>query len=125
MTKVDLKDAYFMIPIWAQDRPSISENKCSSSNAYYLAYHAPQHKTLKPVAAQLRELGVKLIVYTDDILIMAESREKPNSTWWAYVRESGVHHKPRKSILEPTQEIEFLGFTINSVDQTLSLQQKR
>ena len=32
-------------------------------------------KTLKPVAAQLRQLGVRLIIYIDDILILAESKE--------------------------------------------------
>ena len=33
-------------------------------------------KTLKPTAALGRELGIRLIVYIDDILLMAETKEK-------------------------------------------------
>ncbi len=33
-------------------------------------------KTLKPVAALMREMSVRMIVYIDDILIMAETRER-------------------------------------------------
>ena len=36
-------------------------------------------KTLKPVAALLRELGVRMVIYIDDILIMAESMELAKS----------------------------------------------
>ena len=33
-------------------------------------------KTLKPIAALGRELGIRLVVYIDDILLMAETKEK-------------------------------------------------
>ena len=81
LTKVDLKDAYFMIPIREVDRP----------NLCFLAQHrqfqftclqfglscAPwvSTKTLKLAIYTLRELEIRLVVYIYDILVMAESKD--------------------------------------------------
>ena len=79
MTKVDLKDAYFMIPIHKQDRDFLKftfKDKCYRFNCLPFGLACAPWvftKVLKPLAAQLRELGVRLIVYTDDILILAET----------------------------------------------------
>ena len=65
-----------------------------------------------------------MIVYIDDILILAESKElaREHVIGLIYLLENlgFVINKP-KSILEPTQSIEFLGFSVNSVQQELSL----
>ena len=71
MTKVDLKDAYFMIPIHQSDRQYL---RFSVQGCYYQFNCLPFGlswvftKTLKPVISLLRELGVRLVVYIDDIL---------------------------------------------------------
>ena len=79
MAKEDLKDAYFMLPIREEDRVFL---KFSLKDQTYRLKCLPFGlacapwvftKTLKPVAAQLRQLGVQLMVYIDDILILAES----------------------------------------------------
>ena len=79
MAKVDLKDAYFMIPIQEQDRDFL---KFAFKGKYYKFNSLPFGRAcapwvftevLKPIAAQLRELGVRMIVYIDDILILAEN----------------------------------------------------
>ena len=82
LTKVDLKDAYFAIPIHPEHRKYL---RFSMADKLYqftclpfgLAW-APWvfTKTLRPVAAIVRELGMRVIVYIDDILLMAESKEK-------------------------------------------------
>jgi hypothetical protein len=111
MTKVDLKDAYFMVPIRAQDRAFLTFNfreqmfqfKCLPFGLSCAPWVFT--KILKPVAAQLRELGVKLIVYTDDILIMAESREKNRQHVMGLVfllENLGFIINRERSILEPT-----------------------
>ena len=82
LAKVDLKDAFFTIPIhvahrkylWFTFQGKVYEFNClpfglSSAPWVYT-------NTLKPVIALLRELGVWLIAYIDDILILAESREE-------------------------------------------------
>ena len=64
------------------------------------------------------------MVYIDDILILAESEELA----WEHVmgliyllENLGFVINKTKSILEPTQSLEFLGFSVNSVQQELNL----
>ena len=78
MAKVDLKDVYFMIPIQEQNREFLKlifRDKCYRFNCLPFGLACAPWvftKVLKPIAAQLRELGVRLIVYIDNILILAE-----------------------------------------------------
>ena len=67
---------------------------------------------------------MRLIVYIDDILILAESRTlaRDDVTSLIYLLENlGFEINKPKSILEPTQSIEFLGLSVNSVHQELNL----
>ena len=81
MVKVDLKDVYFTVPIHKQDRDFLKftfKNKTYGFRCLPFGLACAPWvftKTLKPVAAQLRQLGVRLIVYMDDILILAETPE--------------------------------------------------
>ena len=67
---------------------------------------------------------MQLIVYIDDILILAESKEmaRDHVMGLLYLLENlgFVISKP-KCVLDPMQIIEFLGFSVNSVQQELSL----
>ena len=60
-------------------------------------------KTLKPVEALLREMGVRLIIYIDTILILAETKERTQEQ--AELSPSiltgmlGVHPAGKKSVL--------------------------
>ena len=81
MTKVDLKDAYFMVPIHREDRAFLKFTFREKTYQFrclpFGLACAPWvfTKILKPLAAQLRQLGMWLIVYIDDILILAGSRK--------------------------------------------------
>ena len=134
MAKIDLKDAYFMIPIQEQDRAFLTfrfrdqlfQFRCLPFGLSCAPWVFT--KTLKPVVAQLRQLGIRLVVYIDDILIMAESRElaQENVIGLVFLLENlGFVINRDKSILEPTQEIEFRGFNVNSVNTELSLPSKK
>ena len=79
MAKIDLKDAYFMIPMAQEDREFLRfQWKDKAYQFNYLPFglsSAPWvfTKTTRPVVATLRELGLRLIIYIDDILIVAET----------------------------------------------------
>ena len=66
---------------------------------------------IKPVAALLREHGVRLVVYIDDILVMAETKElaAEHTTLLASLLKNLGFLLSEKSVFHPAQAIEFLG----------------
>ena len=85
-------------------------------------------KTLKPVIAFLRSMGIRLLIFLDDILIMADSPERAAEHTQIVIRvlESlGFVIKRKKSVLKPTQAILFLGFIVNSVKMLLLLPEEK
>ena len=131
LVKIDLKDAYLTVPIWKDHQKylrflwkgTLHEFACLP---FGLAT-APRvfTKLMKPVVAALRQRGIRLIIYLDDILIMAESQAlaSHHSTSTLNLLEEVqlqlVNYN--KSQLTPCQSIEFLGFLINSTNLTLQL----
>ena len=72
----------------------------------------------------LISMGLRTIMYIDDILIMAESEilAKEHTVGLIHLLENlGFVINYPKSQLTPTQEIEFLGFVINSNTMELKL----
>ena len=80
-------------------------------------------KLMKPVVAMLRQRGVRLIIYLDDMLIMAESTSLAlhhAASALNLLESLGFVVNYHKSQLIRSQQIEFLGFLVDS--GTLSLQ---
>ena len=74
-------------------------------------------KLLKPVVSILRQMGLRIIIYLDDILIMPQSCSLTlthASTALNLLEGLGFEVNYEKSCLEPSQVIEFIGFEINS-----------
>ena len=75
------------------------------------------HDHTASIVATLRSLGLRLIIYIDDILIMAPSpivaREHTAGLIFLLENLGFIINYP-KSLLTPTQEIQFLGFVISS-----------
>lgn len=80
-------------------------------------------KLLKPVAAFLRKQAIRIIIYLDDMLIMAGSKEELRAhveLTMALLRHLGFILNAKKCLVEPRREVEFLGFVLNSIKMTLS-----
>ena len=130
LVKIDLKDAYLTVPIWKDHQKylrflwkgTLHEFACLP---FGLAT-APRvfTKLMKPVVAALRQRGIRLIIYLDDILIMAESEALAlhhAASTLNLLEGLGFIVNYNKSQLTPCQSIEFLGFLINSTNLTLQL----
>jgi hypothetical protein len=79
---------------------------------------------MKPVVAQLRKQGIRLIIYLDDILIMAETETLANQhaqTTCNLLEALGFVINYQKSTLIPSKKMEFLGFLVDSQAPTLAL----
>ena len=130
MASVDLRDAYYSIPIASEDRKFLMFEWQGSYFQFTCLPNglscAPRNfvKILKPVYAHLRVLGHTCMGHMDDSLLIAQN---PNDcvnnihdTVHLFSKLGFIVH-PEKSILKPTQEIEFLGFIINSLTMTVRL----
>lgn len=78
---------------------------------------------MRPVAAWLRSRGIHLIVYLNDVLIMAEEKElaKEQTEFAVRVLEDLGFVVNKKSCVDPSQEMQFLGFLIQTLDCVLKL----
>jgi hypothetical protein len=79
---------------------------------------------LRLLAALGRELGMRIIIHIDDILLMAETMENAQDqvSGLVYLLQClGFIINTEKTILNRTQNIHFLGFIVDSVTMELSL----
>ena len=128
--KIDLKDAYLVIPIHQTHRDYLRFQFVGKT------YHftclplglssAPWvfTKTLKPELALLRAWGVRLIAYINNILVLAESKELllDHLEGMSFLLEClGFIINMEKSVMTPNHVIEFLSLTVNSTIMELGL----
>ena len=134
MASVDLRDAYYSIPIHAESRKYLRfmwdqelwqfkalPNGLSSAPRLFT-------KMTKPLLASLRQKGHTVVAYLDDTIIIGdtESATKQAITATTELFSSlGFIIHPEKSVLQPSQEIEFLGFKLNTKNMKISLPQSK
>ena len=134
MASVDLKDAYYTIPIHTDFRKFLTliwgdsyyEYTCLP-NGYAQALRAFT-KVLKKPFGFLRQRGYTSVVYVDDSYLQGDTFQHclKNITLTVYLlRSLGFTIHPEKSVLIPTQKLKFLGFIIDSLSMTISLAPKK
>lgn len=134
MVKIDLTDAYLTLKISEKHRKYLRffwKGKVMEfrSLPFGIAV-APRifTKLMKVPTALLRRLGIRMIIYLDDILIMNQSRNdilSDLSTVLTTLEGLGFLINKKKSIMEPSQTMEFLGYTVKSTLLTLSLPREK
>ena len=81
-------------------------------------------KLLKPAIELLRATGIHLVIYIDDMLVVAHSNQMLRQHVYQVLfllENLGFIINSKKSVLSPIQEIEFLGMTVNSQTMEIKL----
>ncbi|XP_053309715.1 uncharacterized protein LOC128471763 [Spea bombifrons] len=130
LTKIDLQDAYLTVPIHVPHQRFLQFQwknvKYQFTCLPFGLTSAPWcfTKLMKPVISLLRSRGIRLIIYLDDILIMSQSEHQGRiHTQWTIktLTSLGFVINQEKSVLIPQHQLEFLGFSVNSIHASLSL----
>ena len=130
MTKIDLKDAFLMVPVAHQfQHLFLFRVNAGSFEFQCLPFGLCMAlrvftKVLKPAIELLRTLRIRLVIYMDDMLLMACSEQLiQEHTYTAlFLQENlGFTINNKKSSLSPSQQIDFLGMTVDSQAMELKL----
>jgi len=128
--KVDIKSAFTHVPIHPDHRDFFRirwKGQHYRFKAMPFGYRdAPRvfTKLIRAALQPLRESGVVLIAYLDDILVMAESAPtcaQHTQRLVNHLSSLGFDLKEEKCLVHPSQEIDFLGFSVDLINLTLSL----
>ena len=134
MAALDIKDAYYSIPVEASFQKYLKfvwkgilhqfcmlPNRLSPCPRWFT-------KISKPPLAELRELKHDISAYIDDMYLQGNTKTKCVSNIVATIkklRSLGFTIHEGKSNLIPTQKLDILGFTIDSVAMTVSLKETK
>ena len=133
MTRIDLKDAYLVIPIhqqyhhllrfrWEdQDYKFICLPFGQASTPYVFT------KIMRVVVTFLRNRGIRCVIYLDDLLLMNRSplALAEHTTLMLDLLEAlGFLVNYLKSHLTPSQEVEYLGFVVDSTQRSYDYQRQ-
>ncbi len=130
LTSVDLKDAYYSVPISEEDSNYLKFNWKGTLYKYVALPNGLSTgprlftKLLKPALSKLRGNGHIVVAYIDDLLCINSTKEGARTTVTEtcnVFQELGFIVHPVKSEFEPSQTRKFLGFIINTKDMTVSL----
>lgn len=135
MATLDLKDAYHCVKLIDHDYQKYLRFLYNDKLYQFTVYpnglsSCPRHftKLLKHILCVLREKGHLIIIFIDDLLIIATSYEKSCISVLETIQlltELGFTINIDKFVLIPAQKAVFLGFVLNSVDTTITLTQEK
>ena len=130
MASIDLRDAYWHVPISKAFRPYLAFT--SGKNIYQFCVLpfglniAPRvfTKVLRPVHSRLASKGVNVLMYLDDWLVYAPTREECTVMVQHTLQlgsEMGLSFNMEKSQLSPSQALQWLGMSWDTTSATVAL----
>ncbi|XP_029924002.1 uncharacterized protein LOC115371027 [Myripristis murdjan] len=131
---IDLKDAYFQIPIWRGHWRFLRFGFASKIYEFQVLPFgislAPRTFTrcMDVVLSPLRHKGIRILNYLDDWVVCVASEEQCRqhvALLLDHVRSLGLLLNYKKSRLEPAQVTSFLGMVLDSRSGTVALTQER
>ena len=134
MMKIDLQDAYMLVPVAPKSRSLlvfIFDGKIYRFKVMPFGLNSAPRiftKLFKPILRLLRSPGMLLIIYLDDILLIASTADlclAQGKFLRKLLQDLGFLVNINKSVLTPTKRIIFLGFLIDSVNMTISLPEEK
>ena len=135
MTSIDLKDAYYSIPIAPEHQKFLKfvwKDQLYAFNSLPMGLSSSPRiftKILKPFFSALRsQFGHTCLGYIDDSFYLEDSYLECEEATLHAVQlfiSLGFKIHPEKSVVIPTQVLEFLGFILNSILMTVTLTEKK
>ncbi len=131
---IDLKDAYFHVSILPRHRPFLRfafEGRAWQYRVLPFGLSLSPRvftKVVEGALAPLREVGVRILNYLDDWLILAQSREQlcgHRDLVLRHLSQLGLRVNWEKSKLSPAQRISFLDVELDSVSMSARLTEER
>ena len=134
MGRLDLKDAYLSVPIarscWRYLRFHWRGQNYEFRTLPFGLASAPWvfTKLLRPVAGMMRRREIRMIIYLDDILVLSQeatSLRRDLGTVAQTLTQLGFTINSKKSIFEPSQVLDFLGFSVDTRRMILQLPEEK
>ena len=134
LASVDLKDAYFTVPVNKEDRKYLRfaiDDKLFQFRSMPMGLSSAPRlftKVMKPVLAELRKKGIVCMGYIDDLLVLAPSKEecaKNVTVVVEFLQQMGFLVNQEKSQLKPEQKLKYLGFMVDTSQMKVFLPQDK
>lgn len=130
MAKLDFKDAYFLVPIFADHRKFLRftfQGHFYEFNCLCMGFNVAPYvftKIIRPVVTFLRAQGFLSVSYLDDFLLLGrdfkECLENVHATV-SLLEELGFVINYAKSCLTPCTRLDFLGFTFDTISMSMGV----
>ena len=130
MASLDLKDAYYMLPICMDHKKYLRfdfEDRCYHFNCLCFGLSSAPYtfsKLMKPITQNLRSRGMISVNYLDDFFFIGSSFvECSNNLKYtiSLLEKLGFIVNYEKSMVTPSKQCKFLGFQFDSESMTLEL----
>ena len=134
MCKLEIKDPYFCIPL-AEESKKFVRFYCEEDLYQFLCLCFGLHpapyvftKLLKIPNVFLQRIGTLIIIYLDNMPLIGRTGQNIHmyhNTVILLLQELGFVINLKKSVMTPSQEMEFLLIAINSKEMTISLPEEK